>query len=112
MPTYCYRGEDGEVMERVYPMGKAPKSFVKFAVKYVRDYHAESVAVPQPSCWPMEPCYSSGVHPEQAQELRDHFKKHGLNVQVNSNGDPIYESAAQRKRALACRGLHDRASYN
>lgn len=133
MPTYCYKSEDGEVFERNFPMSRVAPSemivpliiegrVIKKQIFY-RDYQAEAVggivkrtdnpvkSRPKKS-WPMEPCVASGVHASQAGELRDHYKKHGLNVQVNSDGDPIYESAAQRKKALKCRGMHDKASFN
>lgn len=102
-------------------MGKAPQK-VKLSNGKVahRDLAAElssvTVAIPirhqSAKGWPMEPCVASGVHPSQAQELRDHFKKHNVNVDVNDEGDPIYESPGQKKKALACRGLHDNNSFS
>jgi hypothetical protein len=76
-----------------------------------RDYQAENVAVPPTAGWPMAPCVSSGVHPEQASELRNHFERHGLNIEVTPQGDPIYKSSSERKAALKSRGQHDRSSY-
>ena len=115
MPTYCYSNGHGDTEERVYDFGKAPASFTKTVrgvrLKFSRDYIAESCSVPPTSGWPMPECYASGVHADQAQELRDHFKKHGVDIQVTNDGNPIYESSAQRKRALKCRGMHDRASF-
>jgi len=93
-------------------MGEAPTTIRKDGKTGKRNRRAERVAVPGASCWPMKPCVASGVHPSQAQKLRDYFKKHGLNVQVNDNGDPIYESVAQRKRALKIRGIHDNTSFD
>ena len=124
--TYCYKLSSGEIVERIYEMGAAPQKVkVKGKGIAMRDFQAEGVsgqmvgtdnptrAKKGPSqTWPMPPCVGSGVHPEQAGELRGHFKKHGLNIEVNSNGDPIYESAIQRRKALKCRRMHDRASYS
>ena len=61
--------------------------------------------------WPMSPCYASGVNPQQAGELREFFVKHGENVDVTSQGDPIYTSPGQRKRLLKLRGLVDKSSF-
>lgn len=68
--------------------------------------------VPRKKIWPMKPCYASGVHASQAQELRDHLAKRGCPTEVTPSGDPIYTSAAHRKKALKIRGMHDKASFN
>ena len=129
MITYCYYYTDpisgeGGVLERDFPMGQAPK-ILRFedGSFATRDYQAEHVGgfvkgTVNPirsgsrGAWPMKPCYASGVHSDQAPELRQHFKRHGLNIEVTKGGDPIYESAAQRKKALKCRGMHDRNSFH
>lgn len=80
-----------------------------------RDIGADHQSGVRRSCggsWPMKPCVGSGVHPDQAQELRDHFKRSGVNCEVNSSGDPIYTDRHQRRRALKCRAMHDRSSYD
>lgn len=60
----------------------------------------------------MEPCCASGVHASQAQELREHLADRGCPTEVTTDGDPIYTSAAHRKKALKCRGMFDKASFN
>lgn len=110
MPVYCYSTKDGVTVERVFPMGKAPKT-VKVKGKIARrDYGAERPNVPSSNIdtWPMKPCLGSGVHPSQAQELRDHFKKHGVPTEVAPCGGPVYRDKAHRERALGVRNLHDR----
>jgi len=79
-----------------------------------RDRGAERVntSISPTAAWPMAPCVGSGVNASQAQELRDFYKKHGLNVRVTNDGDPIYDDPKQRKRALKVRGLHDNNSYD
>ena len=62
--------------------------------------------------WPAIECYASGVHADQAQELRDYFKQRGECVEVTSAGDPVYASSAQRRRCLKMRGMHDRNSFS
>jgi len=129
MPTYCYSTlYSNQTFEREFPRGEAPQEITvdlgngKGKTVACRDYEMENVrtrvvggtggpAGQRVSGWPMKPCFASGVHPSQAQELRDHYKKHGINVEVNQDGDPIYESSAQRKKALKCRGMVDKSSY-
>jgi hypothetical protein len=121
MPTYCYRTEDGEIIDMAFSRGEAPSEVeLSDGRKAVRDLRAELTGSvisvrgggQSSRTWPMEPCIASGVHPDQAPELRAHFKKHGVSVDVPPHGDPIYESAGQRKKALKCRGMHDRNSFS
>lgn len=120
MPIYCYERPNGEIIEEVFQMGEAPEFVFRDGEHCTRSWSAEAagqIAIvkgtsnPVKRTWPMEPCVASGVHEDQAPELRQHFKKHGLNIEVTKDGDPIYTSAAQRKKALKCRGLHDKASF-
>lgn len=124
MVTYCFLHPKDGILERAFPMGQAP-AFLQFEDGSIapRNFQAEhvsgsivgsenSVKSRPKRTWPMEPCVASGVHASQAQELRDHYKKHGLSIEVPPSGDPIYESAAQRKKGLKCRGMHDRNSFN
>ena len=115
MVSYCYLTKNGETAELMFPMGDAPPSVtLDSGQRAVRDFQAEDVGGQmvrtKTPCkgWPMKPCSSSGVHPSQAGELREYFKKHNVNIEVNVNGDPIYENAAQRKRALKIRGFFDK----
>lgn len=93
-------------------MGKAPASVFLDGLEAKRDYQAERVAVPSTAGWPMEPCCASGVHADQAQELRDHFRNCGVPTEVNGDGDPTYTSAIHQKKALAVRGFHLNNSFN
>jgi hypothetical protein len=110
---YCYSTVAGEVFEKSFPMGEAPRTISLGNGKIAeRDFAAEHDTPRKCGAgWPIE-CLGSAVHPSQAQGLRDHFKKNGVDVQVNNSGQPIYENAQQRKRALKCRGLHDLNSFN
>lgn len=112
MPTYCFSTEEGKTVERVFRMGMAPQT-VRLDDGRVasRDYRAERIGMPARKGWPIE-CFASGVHADQAGELRIFFDKNGCSdVRVTNDGNPIYESASQRKRALKARGLHDRNSF-
>jgi len=108
MPLFRFRDSSGDVVERVFPPREAPNFVTHEGRKYTREFGFNT---PSSRGWPMQPCYASGVHPSQAQDLRDHFAKHGVRVEVNSDGNPIYENAAQRKRALKCRNMHDRSAF-
>ncbi len=111
MPFYCYSLPDGRVEERFYRMGAAPTSIQLDSGQWAeRDFAAEHRPRHAGGGWPLE-CFASGVPAGQAQELRDFYIKYGENVRVNSNGNPIYESAGQRKRALKLRGLVDFDSF-
>jgi len=112
MSMYCYvNDKTGHKMQRAYPAGKAPKVIRYEGFKFRRDYEAEHVGVPPTKGWPIE-CIGSGVHADQAGELRDHFKKHNVSVPVSKDGNPIYANATQRRKALKCRGLVDKASFS
>lgn len=125
MPTYCFTVPDtGETVEREYPLGKAPpKIRLRNRRTAHRDYRAEraqglvknetaSRRGRGKSCWPMAPCYASGVHASQAGELREHLRKRGCPTEVTPDGDPIYTSKEHRRKALKARGLHDRNSFD
>jgi hypothetical protein len=114
MPTYCYQKPDGEVVERVFPRGEAPDEILLGGGQTAkRSYRAEFGDRRQNASagWPMT-CYASGVHPEQASQLREHLRRKGVPTEVNKNGDPVYRDRHHRRRALAARGIHDRASYD
>lgn len=125
MPIYCYKLPSGEIIEQMHKMGAAPQKVrVKGKGVAIRDFQSEHVSgqmvrtenpVAQSAKpgrpWPMT-CYASGVHPEQAGELRKHLANHGCPTEISKGGDPVYTSAAHRKCALKCRGLHDNASFS
>jgi hypothetical protein len=110
MPTYCYKTADGEMVEKVLPIGGAPRFIMHGKRKAWRCYQAERASVPSPAGWPVE-CMASGVHASQAGELRDHLASKGVPTQVTRDGNPIYMNSAHRRRALKARGMIDRSSF-
>lgn len=134
MPTYCYRASNGEIFDKDFPAGEAPDEIFieptmigvsvvpgEIATRYrqaeVAGMHVSVVGsenrTRQPNnTWPMDPCFASGVHPDQAQDLRDHLRGNGVTTEVTAGGDPIYTSAAHRKKALKARGMYDRNAFN
>jgi hypothetical protein len=112
MPSYCYRSKSGEVQEFVFSIkDDIPKVVRIHGVKFERSFQDENASVQASAGWPMT-CVASGVHEYQAGELRAHFKKAGVRTEVTKDGDPIYRNAKHRKRALQCRGIHDRNSFS
>lgn len=111
MPTYCYR-RGRRVVERVFPVRERPEQITIRGLVYKRDRASEfgGVSVPASAGWPME-CVASGVHPSQAGELRKYFADHGCPTEVTADGNPVYRSAAHRKKALKLRGFRDNSSY-
>ena len=110
MPTYCYEDQFGQVIERVYAMGKAPREIKSGTSKYRRSLQAEMPSIPSTAGWPME-CSSSGVNAEQAQDLRNHFDKAGVRTEVTPEGRPVYRDMDHRKKALKCRGMFDKDAF-
>ena len=109
MPVYCYQAKE-KIIERVFPIGKAPKMVYFNGARAYRCMQAERVSVPSSSGWPME-CCASGVHASQAGELREYLAKRGVPTDVTKDGDPVYRSAAHRKKALKARGLFDKRAF-
>lgn len=114
MGSYCYRsrGKRGRLITRVFPSSDIPEEIVEHGVRFSRSREDEwaAISVPASTGWPME-CVASGVHASQADELRKFYKDHGCPTEVSADGNPIYRSAAHRRKALKLRGFKDRASY-
>lgn len=108
---YHYRSEDGRgaTHEQALTHPTPPPAEVELADGTVAR-RVFGAAVPSTAGWPFA-CVASGVHPDQAQALREHLAKHGVPTEVTKGGDPIYTDAAHRRRALKARGFVDRASF-
>ena len=96
--------------DRTFADGPPPREIEVDGVTYKRCYQAEQKAVPPTTGWPIE-CLASGVNARDADKLRDHLEKAGVPTEVSADGNPIYTSAAHRRRALKARGLFDKDSY-
>ena len=119
MPNYCYERPSGEIFERAYSIGEAPDFLVDQGQTCNRSFQAEivsqSVSVKNGNghvkrAWPMPPCVGSGVHASDGPKLAKFLKDHGCPTEV-VDGDPIYTSAAHRRKALKCRGLRDNNAH-
>ena len=109
---YAYASSEGEVIWHTQPLTEEgpPTELVVEGKTFKRSYRTERCGVPPTKGWPMV-CEASGVHPEDAQRLRDEFVRQGVPTEVTRGGDPIYRNAAHRKRALSARGMYDRRAY-
>jgi len=111
MPVYCYRTAEGEVIEEVFPMGKAPKSITTESGELAkRSFSAESKSFPPTSGWPLE-CLGSGVSAHDRGKLEKELTKLGVPTQVSADGNPIYTDANHRKKALKARGFVDKSAF-
>jgi len=114
MATYCYKTEDGEVVERFFPMKEEIPKLIELPDGRLakRSFSAEGGAGKRSggTGWPLE-CEASGVHPSQRKELADFLNKRGVPTEVSANGNPLYRNPHHRRNVLKARGLHDRNSY-
>lgn len=109
MPAYCFR-RGRHVVTRVFPISERPAYIMVRGQRYNRSLADERPGVPSTAGWPIE-CYASGVNPDQAGELREFYRSHGVPTEVTEDGNPVYRNASHRRKALKVRGLHDKASY-
>lgn len=111
MPTYCFSDRDGNVIEKYFGMANVPESVNVGGTIFKRDFTAEHQGVKSKGDWPEIECIASGVNAAQAGELREHFRKNGMNIEVTNDGNPVYTSPSQRRKALKLRGFVDKSSY-
>jgi len=109
MPTYCYES-CGHIIERVFPVGRAPRAIRIGRRMARRSFQAERKGFPASKGWPLT-CFASGVNANQAEELHGFLAMKGVPTEVTKDGDPVYRDARHRRRALKARGLFDRSSY-
>ena len=90
MPCYTYVTDDGEHIERVCSVREYQAEIVLEDGRVAkRNYKVDFSTLnrPSPAAWPMKPCISTGVNANQAQELRDFYKKNNLPIEVTKSGD-------------------------
>ncbi len=112
MPVYCYQTEAGEIIEEVHVMGSAPKTITTADGQTAkRCFAAENSTVPPTTGWPME-CVGSGVNSADRGKLETLLKDRGVPTKVSADGNPIYNNANHRKKALKARGFFDKNAYS
>ena len=114
MAIYVYRNQaTGEALEKVYPLGKAPRRIRRDGRHYVRDIAAEHGQRAEVSrgLWP-KVSTAAGCHPDQIGEFEAFDKQHGLKgAEYLPNGDVKFFSKRARDRWLSGHGLIDRSAY-
>lgn len=104
---FRFCSESGRTVERYFRVSDVPDAIeIDREIYVLNDNNIRSGK----SRFPYE-CVVSGVHANQAQELRDFYEKHGEKVEVTDDGNPVYTSRRHRSRLLKLRGMCDRGSY-
>ncbi len=119
MPIYCYSTEEGDSFEVNFKMGDAPEKIHMsrggFAWRDRNAEHVGQIAIvkgtsnPVKRPWPQR-CCASGVHVDDGPELAKHLRDRGCPTEV-VGGDPVYTSAAHKRKALKIRGFVDKNSF-
>ena len=113
MPTYCFRTDDGEVVE--LPLSIAEKARMGDEItlgdgrRAVRDFMSEhSTEGPRPGTWPL---YSdaAGVHPDQIPAARARAERNGVPTDFTPDGRVVFRSRKHRKEFCEVFGLYDRS---
>ena len=105
---YRYKDEDGNVIFRVFAIGKQPRSIMVNGNKFESNSSQEcnrptSIA----GNWPMVST-AAGVAASQATEAMVEAKQMGVPTDFTPDGDAIFTSRQHRKRYCQAVGLHDR----
>jgi hypothetical protein len=108
VPLYCYRLEDGRIVLRNCPVGKAPKVINHNGFKGERDIVAEHQNhMDTPGNWPMH-SDALGVNPDQIPEAVKQLAEAGVHAEFNAEGQMKIESRQHRNRVLEASGMFDR----
>lgn len=112
MPCYCYTPKKGrgKIVERLYPMGEAPKEIVVDGRPYERNIAAEHTSRHVGDIWPI---YSeaAGVLPTQVKEATENWRKAGVPTEFTPDGRAVFRDPAHRRAFLKKAGLVDQRSF-
>lgn len=123
MPVYCYKRENGNIVELAMTIEeKAKKEFQhegKTAIFLddgtigLRDIETEFKGTRTfPNNWPLH-SDAMGVHPGQTREAYEESVKMGIPTQFDSDGRAVFTDAKHRKKYCEAFGFHDRnAGYS
>lgn len=110
MALFCYTSSGGRTIERVFRMGKAPKTVSVGGTRYLRDVPAEwNGRRDQAGNWPQK-SDALGVLDSQTDEAAQHLADNGVSTAFTSDGTGrcIVESRGHRNRIMKVLGIHDR----
>lgn len=109
--TYCYSCECEHKLERTVPLSEFAENIE--CPECGGQMHIDPTAqhgrtLDTPSCWPME-SDAAGVHPDQAKELSEHCRAHGVPTEINPHtGNPVFTGRGHRKRFCQVTNIYDR----
>ena len=105
---FRFCSESGRTVERYFRVSDVPDAIeIDREIYVLNDNNIRSGK----SRFPYE-CVVSGVHANQAQELRDFYGERKFPIEISQDGNPIYTSRKHRSEALKLRGMVDRGSYS
>ena len=106
MATFSYTSEDGKVtVDRDYPMGQAPSSFLEGDAIFFRDFSRARVGALAGGTagWPMNST-SLGCHPNQIEQFTKESREAGIPTDFTPKGDAILSDPSHRARYMKFRG--------
>lgn len=111
MPQYVYTNEEnGESVQRVYPMTRIPRTIRVKGLVYHRDIAAEHGGFKNtPGNWPQK-SWSVGVHPSQIKEAYAESVRNGVPTDFAPNGDRIFRDRKHRADWCKANNTFDRSA--
>ncbi len=107
MPQYCYTSSEGQTVERLFSMGKAPRTVTEGDICFVRDIPAEWDGRRNSDPYP-KLSDALGVLGSQASEASRHLHEQGVPTEFTSDGRCVVESNSHQNRIMEALGMHDR----
>ena len=114
MPIYCFKTEDGRIVERNFRISDRPTEItLDDGVIARRDLGTEHARRGrQCGGYKQFDCYAIGVNPDQIPELRAVLDANGCrNTEISRDGDPVITSESQYRRVRKAVGVHPHNSY-
>ena len=100
MPIYCYKTEDGEVVERVFAMKDVEETIVlEDGRTATRDFKAEHNygGVGTGGNYPRNSS-ALGVHPRQVKDFEKHSREYGVPTHFTKGGEAILTDKAHERK--------------
>ena len=108
MVTYCYKTPGGEIVERMAPMGQAPRFLVvhgKRAKRCLQAEMADPIGTKKVHC---RASMALGVNPRQVPELQRLLKSRGCRpTQFDAQGDCLVQDQRHANEIMRARGMRN-----